>query len=116
MRKLLSSVISFAALAGASGMADSQGVPQAVPSETRGELLYTTHCIGCHTSQMHWRNDKQAYDWDSLKVQVRHWQGSAKLEWGDADIAEVARYLNDTVYHYPQTGDRVSTASPRAQR
>ena len=115
MRKLLSSVISFAAfaaLAGASGMAHSQGVP----SETRGELLYTTHCIGCHTSQMHWRNDKQAYDWDSLKVQVRRWQGSAKLEWGDADIAEVARYLNDTIYHYPQTGNRVSTASSRAQR
>ena len=76
---------------------------------------YTTHCISCHTSQMHWRNDQQAYDWDSLKVQVRRWQGNANLQWGDADIAEVARHLNDTIYHYPQTGDRVSTAFPRAR-
>ena len=78
-------------------------------------MLYTTHCISCHTSQMHWRNDRQAYDWDSLKVQVRRWQGNANLQWGDADIAEVTRHLNDTVYHYPQTADRVSTAFPRAR-
>ena len=39
---------------------------------------------------------------------VRRWQGNAGLQWGDADIAEVARHLNDTIYHFPQTADRVS--------
>lgn len=115
MKKFLSRIMFFATLAGASAMSHSQGAPQGAPLETRGELLYTTHCISCHTSQMHWRNDKQASDWDSLKVQVRRWQGNANLQWADADIADVARYLNDTIYHYPQTADRLSSASPPAR-
>ncbi len=39
-------------------------------AQTRGELLYSTHCVTCHTTQVHWRGNKQAYDWDSLKFQV----------------------------------------------
>ena len=81
---------------------------QPVPAQSRGQLLYTTHCITCHTTQMHWRNDRQAWNWDSLKVQVRRWQGNAGLQWDEADIAEVARHLNDTIYQFPQTADRVS--------
>ena len=73
-------------------------------------MLYTTHCNECHSTQMHWRNDRRALDWDSLKAQVRRWQGNAGLGWGDADIAEVARHLNDTIYRYPQTSDRLSLA------
>jgi hypothetical protein len=56
-----------------------------------GELLYGTHCVARHTTQMHWRNDWQAFDWDSLKFQVREWRGNAGLAWNDADIAEVSR-------------------------
>ena len=79
--------------------------------ESRGQLLYTTHCISCHTAQMHWRNDRRAQDWDTLKMQVRRWQGNAGLQWDDADIVEVARHLNDSIYHFPQTDDRVSLGS-----
>ena len=88
---------------------------QAVPPQFRGELLYTTHCIACHTSEMHWRNNRKAQDWDSLKAQVRLWQGNAGLQWGEADISEVAGYLNDTIYQYPQTANRVgmTTGSSR---
>ena len=99
--------IAFAALAGFSTLAAAQ----AAPSETRGELLYSTHCVACHTKQMHWRNDRQAFDWESLKFQVRRWQGNAGLAWNDADIAEVSRYLNDSIYHYPQLNDRVGLVS-----
>lgn len=80
---------------------------------TRGELLYTTHCIACHTAKMHWRDKRQATDWESLKAQVRRWQATAGLRWSEGDIAEVARHLNDTIYRYPQTRDRVSLAAPR---
>ena len=103
MTKSLNRIMALIVLAGTSALSHSQ----TVPPESRGQLLYATHCISCHTSQMHWRNDKQAYDWDSLKLQVRRWQGNAGLQWGDADIAEVSRYLNDTIYRYPQTADRV---------
>ena len=112
MSKLLSRTIALTALAGASALSNAQSVP----SETRGQLLYNTHCISCHTTQMHWRNDKKAFDWDSLKGQVRRWQSNAGLQWEDADITEVARHLNDTIYNYPQTADRVSKALPVGSR
>lgn len=91
-QSILSSLLGLAA-AGANAQSPS------VPS--RGELLYTTHCVSCHTTQMHWRDKLQAYDWSSLNFQVRRWQGNAGLGWGDDDIKEVARYLNDGFYGYP---------------
>jgi mono/diheme cytochrome c family protein len=69
---------------------------------SRGELLYTTHCIACHNEQIHWRDRKVAKDWKGLKAQVDHWQGVAGLAWSDTDIVEVARYLNVHLYHYPE--------------
>lgn len=93
----------FAVLAGLNAIASAQ----TAPAVTRGELLYSTHCVTCHTTQMHWRNDRQAFDWDSLKFQVRRWQSNAGLTWNDADIAEVSRYLNESIYHYPHPNDRV---------
>lgn len=76
---------------------------QTTPVPSRGELLYTTHCIACHTAEMHWRNNRRAHDWESLKAQVRLWQGNTGLQWDEADIAAVAAYLNDSVYRYPRT-------------
>lgn len=104
MTKSIHLIVACMALASVHALAQSQ----TAPAETRGKLLYTTHCISCHTTQMHWRERKLATDWDSLKGQVRRWQGNASLQWSDGDITEVTRYLNDTIYRYPQTGDRVS--------
>lgn len=105
MTKLLIRSLLLATLACASAPALSQAA-----TPTRGQLLYATHCIECHTAQVHWRDEKRARDWDSLKAQVRRWQGAASLGWRDADIVEVARHLNDSIYHYPQTSDRLSQA------
>ncbi len=74
-------------------------------AESRGQLLYTTHCIACHTTQMHWRDQRVATDWTRLKAEVRRWQGTAALNWSDADIVDVARYLNESIYRLPQTAD-----------
>ncbi len=71
---------------------------------SRGELLYTTHCIACHNSKIHWRDNKIATDWTSLNTQVRHWQQVTGLGWNDADIVEVAHYLNVLHYHYSEPG------------
>jgi mono/diheme cytochrome c family protein len=73
--------------------------PPATPS-SRGELLYSTHCIACHTTQIHWRQKKLATDWASLTQQVRRWAGNAALAWSDEEIVEVARYLNATYYRF----------------
>lgn len=85
----------------------------AAQAQSRGELLYTTHCVACHTTQMHWRDKKQATDWPSLKAQVQRWQANARLEWSDADVTEVARFLNDTIYHYPQSSGLVGRLDRR---
>lgn len=78
-------------------------------AESRGELLYSTHCIACHTTQMHWRDQRLATDWASLKALVRRWQGVAQLGWNDDDIVEVARHLNERIYRFPQTSDPVTS-------
>lgn len=85
----------------------TQAAPPAPGAPTRGELLYTTHCIACHNSQMHWREQRLATDWPSLRAQVRRWQGVANLGWSDDDILEVSRHLNDRIYRFPVRGDKV---------
>ena len=73
--------------------------PQPQPEQSRGELLYGTHCINCHTEQMHWRDSKLVTDMPGLQAQVRRWQGVASLAWNDDDIREVSRFLNARYYH-----------------
>lgn len=83
--------------------------PPAGTAPSRGQMLYETHCIACHTAQVHWRDNKLATDWGSLKAQVRRWQASNGQGWNEADIVEVARYLNDTFYRYPQASNVLSS-------
>ena len=91
-------VLAAAAAAGTSARA--QTAPESV--FTRGELLYSTHCIECHTTQIHWRANRVAIDWETLKFQVRRWQGVLNLGWTEADADDVAHYLNDTFYRFPR--------------
>jgi mono/diheme cytochrome c family protein len=78
-------------------------------AQSRGELLYATHCISCHTTEMHWRDKRSVSNWPALKAQVRRWQDAASLAWSDPDILDVSRYLNETIYHFEQTADPVSS-------
>lgn len=81
----------------------------AAESPSRGELLYGTHCVACHNSQMHWRDKRLATDWPKLVAQVRHWQGVAQLGWSEDDIQGVARHLNERIYRHPLRGDKVTS-------
>lgn len=86
---------------------------QTASAQTRGELLYSTHCVACHSTQMHWRDKKQVLDWTSLRAQVRFWQAQAMLGWNDDDIGQVARYLNDTYYRMPPPAEVTSRVTSR---
>ncbi|WP_341892288.1 hypothetical protein [Variovorax sp. YR752] len=101
MKRLLAALIVFLAAA-------AQAAP-AAGSPSRGELLYGTHCIACHNSQMHWRDKRLASDWPKLLAQVRHWQGVAQLGWSEDDILDVARHLNDRIYRHPVSGDKATS-------
>jgi mono/diheme cytochrome c family protein len=90
----------LALAAAASGGAQAQ-TPQ---SPTRGQMLYDTHCVTCHSVQLHWRQSSVVRNWQDLRDQVTRWQASANLGWSQDDIAQVARHLNDTIYRMPQPG------------
>jgi mono/diheme cytochrome c family protein len=94
MRKLI-------ALLGATSMFVCATAAGQVTRTPHGELLYSTYCNGCHTTEVHWRAKKLASDWTSLKYQVRRWQDNMSLGWGEDDVAAVARYLNGLYYHFP---------------
>lgn len=74
---------------------------QARVEPSRGELLYTTHCVACHNARVHWRDRRIANDWNALRAQVRRFQGIQELRWSESDITEVARYLNTFYYDFP---------------
>jgi mono/diheme cytochrome c family protein len=79
---------------------------QTTSPPSRGQLLYATHCVACHDTQKHWRDNRLVRDWAGLVGQVRQWQGAQRLQWNEADIVEVARHLNDRFYKLPQPGVR----------
>lgn len=77
---------------------------------TRGALLYDTHCSGCHTTQMHWRDRRLVRDWAGLVDQVAQWAARERLGWGEADVLAVARHLNETIYRLPLPQQRADGA------
>ena len=74
---------------------------QSATDTSRGELLYSTHCIACHSAQIHWRDKKIATNWITLKEEVGRWQRTAGLGWREEDVTAVARYLNTLYYRFP---------------
>jgi len=89
IQPLAACVLIVAALVGVSARAQS-----------RGELLYATHCVACHTTQVHWRDQRLAKDWNSLQAQVVRWQAAGSLNWSEEDIVAVTRHLNDRFYGF----------------
>ncbi|MBO9512512.1 MAG: cytochrome C [Variovorax sp.] len=84
-------------------------------AQSRGELLYTTHCVACHTTGVHWRDHRLATDWNSLQAQVARWQGIGFLAWSDDDIAAVTRYLNESYYGFQAPRDAPVVLTPAAK-
>lgn len=78
----------------------AHGEAQPLRQLSRGELLYSTHCIACHSTQVHWREKKLVTNWESLQSEVQRWHETLMLKWNKNDNKEVAQYLNTLYYHY----------------
>lgn len=91
------------ALALAAGCAAPTGTPESRPAVDMllGGELYRTHCIACHTAQVHWREKRLVKSWDDLRFQVSRWQRVAGQNWSREDIDDVAAYLNRLFYEVP---------------
>ena len=88
---------------------------QAPPAVARGELLYTTHCQACHTTQVHWREKRLATDWAGLAAQVERWQANARLGWSAEDVDAVVQYLNARYYRFPDPRPAAAVAPVAAR-
>lgn len=81
--------------------------PNAAPAQdaptSRGELLYENHCMSCHTSIAHVRDNRRAKSAAEVGAWVRRWATELKLGWTDADIAAVTRHLNKRYYKFDAT-------------
>lgn len=85
---------------------------QPTPRDSRGELLYSTYCVSCHTTQVHWRDKRLATDWPSLRAQVHRWESNIGMNWSDDDIVAVARYLNEHYYRFPSADTKAAVDRP----
>ncbi|MBK7062738.1 MAG: cytochrome c [Rubrivivax sp.] len=113
MNRWTAVLLTLATLLSAAAPCAAQGL--AAPG-SRGQMLYANHCVACHSTQMHWRDKRLVTDWDSLKTQVRRWQATAQLNWSEADIDDVARYLNDSIYRLSGGGKLAGFPSPQPPR
>lgn len=93
------SALLLASAAALASLAQAQALPTG--DAARGELLYATHCMACHSDQVYWRDHKLVTDWATLQSEVDRWQILSGLRWSPQDIADVARYLNTAYYRYP---------------
>ncbi len=92
LRIVMATMVFFASLA--------EVAAQPTREASRGELLYSTHCIACHDVEVHWRDRKVVTDAKSLRREVRQWQEVAGLGWDEHDIEEVAQYLQALHYRH----------------
>lgn len=95
MSNLYKLIVFLGLIGGLNTLSFSQGKH----NEERGQLLYETHCIACHSTQIHWREQKLVNDWESLLSQVRRWQYIGGLSWSEDEVADVASYLDKLFYH-----------------
>jgi len=87
-------------------LASHTAMAQDKAPQARGELLYSTFCVSCHTTQMHWRDKKIARDLPGLRAQVLRWQTNVGQKWDRSDVDEVVNHLNRTFYKFPGATDK----------
>jgi mono/diheme cytochrome c family protein len=71
----------------------------------RGGLLYENHCLSCHESTVHVRDNHKVNSIDEIRAQVIRWAKNQMLEWGPAEIDDVVDYLDEHFYHFGRTQD-----------
>lgn len=75
-------------------------------SAYRGELLYENHCLGCHTSIAHVRENRRAQTVSEVQAWVARWAGELKLAWTTEEVGDVARFLVRRYYKFDDKSAR----------
>jgi hypothetical protein len=72
----------------------------ATTAQPNGELIYKTYCIGCHTTEVHWREKRLATDWASLKFQVRRFLDNNGIALSEGEVTALTGFLNRRYYKF----------------
>ncbi len=67
-------------------------------SPVRGEGLYRNHCLSCHESIAHIRENRRARSLTDIRRWVARWAEELDLGWGADEVEDVTSYLNRTYY------------------
>jgi len=67
----------------------------------RGRLLYENHCMSCHASTVHIRDQRKSKTPAELHAWILRWSEELKLNWREAERADVYQHLNNRYYKFP---------------
>ncbi len=84
------------------------GVPNAGAADTNtGRQLHNANCISCHAalmqgdaSRIYTRSERTVASYPELVEQVRRCQSNLSAGWTDAQINDVAAFLNASYYKF----------------
>ena len=66
----------------------------------RGQKLYEQSCRQCHGTEIHTRKETIIFSYNALINRIQFCERMANAHWQPQDFADVAKYLNDTFYHF----------------
>lgn len=69
-------------------------------SYLRGHELYGNHCVECHASVVHIREDRKAKSIDEIEGFIIRWSNYRNLSWSAEEVNDVLHYLNTRYYKY----------------
>jgi mono/diheme cytochrome c family protein len=69
----------------------------------RGGLLFENHCVACHDSIIHKQEGRTAKSLDDVRWQVSRWSRELKLGWRQAELEDVALFVNQRFYQFEGT-------------
>ena len=67
----------------------------------RGRALYEARCGGCHNDSVHNDNSRKARNFEEARARVADFSMQLKTGWSDAQVDDVAVYLNERYYGFP---------------
>jgi mono/diheme cytochrome c family protein len=101
----IAAIIGFISLGMFSSMAHAD--PFERGDAALGKALVEKHCISCHASSyggdgsgIYTRDDRKVRDGSALVQQIRNCNTNLGLQWFEDEEIHVARYLNNTYYHF----------------
>ena len=68
----------------------------------RGALLYTNHCQSCHTTEVHFREQRKSKSLADVRAWVVRWTVELELDWTGEEVDDVARHLNERYYQFTE--------------